>query len=103
MDAPPVVMSFATLDEAESALDWIGVEFVERDAAFEGELAADERELLDQAIDDPETPGPVRDLARALERRLEAAGPEGAARWRVAFEPEAPRPGGGSEGSPGRR
>ena len=50
MDAqPPLVMSFPGLDEAESALDWIGVDFADADGGFEGELTADDRELLDIA------------------------------------------------------
>lgn len=86
MDAEtPLLMSFATLDEAESALDWIGVDFEDADGGFEGELAADDRELLDEVIADPETPAPVGALARALAGRLDAAGPDGTARWRVAF------------------
>ena len=68
--------TFETLDEAESALDWIGLDFGEGDAAFEGELAGDDRELLATAIDDAETPAPVRALAQALLARWEAAGTE---------------------------
>jgi hypothetical protein len=86
MDAlPPLVMSFPTLDEAESALDWIGVDFTETEGAFQGELVPDDRELLDEAIADAETPAPVRELAEALVRLLEAAGVDGSARWRVVF------------------
>jgi len=66
------IATFPTLDDAESALDWIGVDFGERDGAFEGELAGDDRELLEAAIEDAETPGPVRDLARALLARWDA-------------------------------
>ncbi len=54
------IARFPTLDDAESALDWIGVEFGEGDQAFEGELAGDDRDLLEAAIDDAETPGPGR-------------------------------------------
>ena len=67
------IARFPTLDDAESALDWIGVEFGEGDDAFEGELVADDGELLQAAIEDPETPGPVRDLARALLTRWDAS------------------------------
>ena len=66
------IARFPTLDDAESALDWIGIEFAEGDQVFEGELAGDDRDLLEAAIDDAETPGPVRDLARALLARWEA-------------------------------
>ena len=43
------IATFPTLDDAESALDWIGVDFGEGDGAFEGELAGDDRELLEAA------------------------------------------------------
>ena len=66
------IATFPTLDDAESALDWIGVDFGEGEGAFEGELAGDDRELLEAAIDDDETPAPVRDLARALLARWDA-------------------------------
>ncbi len=66
------IATFPTLDDAESALDWIGVDFGEGDGGFAGELAGDDRELLEAAIDDEETPGPVRDLARALLARWDA-------------------------------
>ena len=66
------IARFPTLDDAESALDWIGIEFGEGDQAFEGELAGDDRDLLEAAIEDAETPGPVRDLARALLARWDA-------------------------------
>lgn len=66
------IATFPTLDEAEGALDWIGLSFGEGDGAFEGELAGDDRDLLTAAIDDPEAPGPVRDLARALLARWDA-------------------------------
>ncbi len=85
MDAQPtLVMTFPSLDEAESALDWIGVDFADADGGFEGELTADDRELLQAAVDDPETPGPVRALALAL-AGLANASADGAAAWRVAF------------------
>jgi len=79
----PTVMTFASLDLAESALDWIGVEFADADGGFEGDLVADDLELLDAAMDDAETPAPVAELAAEL-RDLLAAAPDGA-RWRVAF------------------
>lgn len=86
MDATPTfVMSFASLDEAESALDWIGLDFGEADDAFEGILTADDCELLDQVDEDPETPEPVRELAAALRRLLDGAGPDAQIAWRVAF------------------
>jgi hypothetical protein len=68
------IATFPTLDDAESALDWIGVEFGEGDRAFEGELSGDDRDLLEAAVEDPETPGPVRDLARALLASWDADG-----------------------------
>ena len=66
------IARFPTLDDAESALDWIGVDFAEGDRVFEGELAGDDRDLLEAAIEDPETPAPVSDLARALLARWDA-------------------------------
>lgn len=83
---PQLVMTFPTLDEAESALDWIGVAFVEADGAFEGTLTADDRESLDEAVADPDTPAPVRELAVSLTRRLDAAGGDDEASWRVVFD-----------------
>jgi hypothetical protein len=79
----PTVMTFPTLDQAESALDWIGIELADADGGFEGELVADDLDLLDEALGDAETPGPVRVLAAAL-RELLAANPDGAA-WRVTY------------------
>ena len=70
------IATFPTLDDAESALDWIGVDFLEGDRAFSGELAGDDRDLLEAAVDDDETPAPVRDLARALLARWDADGTE---------------------------
>jgi hypothetical protein len=84
-DQPTLVMTFASLDEAESALDWIGVDLEEADGAFEGVLGSDDRELLDEALGDPDSPTPVRTLALALALLLDTAGNEGAS-WRVAFE-----------------
>lgn len=83
---PSLAMSFPTLDEAESALDWIGVDFVESGNAFEGHLVDDDRELLDEVIGDPDAPSPVQDLAAALRQLLDAS-PSGAeVPWRVTFE-----------------
>jgi hypothetical protein len=81
MDA---IATFPTLDDAESALDWIGVDFVDGDGVFEGELGGDDRELLEAALGDAETPGPVRDLARALLARWDADGTD-AFRFAVAW------------------
>ena len=67
-----LIATFPTLDDAESALDWFGVDFGEGDGAFAGELGGDDRDLLEAAIEDDETPGPVRDLARALLARWDA-------------------------------
>jgi hypothetical protein len=83
---PILVMTFATLDDAESALDWIGVDFIEADAAFEGVLAADDRARLEAAAADPESPQPVRELARALARLLTGTAPGDRPVWRVAFD-----------------
>ncbi|HET7830292.1 MAG TPA: hypothetical protein VFL03_12090 [Candidatus Limnocylindrales bacterium] len=74
MTQPAPIAAFPSLDDAESALDWIGIDFVEREGRFEGELEGDDRELLDAAIADPDTPSPVRDLARALLARWDADG-----------------------------
>jgi hypothetical protein len=68
------IATFPTLDDAESALDWIGVAFGEGDGAFEGELAGDDRELLEAAVADGDAPAPVRELARALLARWDADG-----------------------------
>ncbi len=86
MDAKPtLVMTFATLDDAESALDWIGVGFTEAPGAFAGTLADDDRDLLNAAIDDPDSPAPVRDLAHALLRLLDAAAAGAQPPWEVGF------------------
>lgn len=77
-------MTFPSLDQAESALDWIGVEFADGDTCFEGTLAADELQLLDAALADPDSPEPVRALAVAL-RDLVGRGHAPALAWRVAF------------------
>ncbi|HEX5828002.1 MAG TPA: hypothetical protein VFY23_10800 [Candidatus Limnocylindrales bacterium] len=68
------IATFPTLDDAEGALDWIGLDFGETDGVFEGELAGDDRDLLAAAIADPDAPAPVRDLARALLARWDADG-----------------------------
>lgn len=83
-ESPTLVMWFATLDDAESALDWIGVGFTESEGAFEGVLTDDDRDLLAAAIDDADTPEPVRELALALRHAL-AAATAGIASWRVGF------------------
>ena len=83
-------MTFPSLDQAESALDWIGVEFADGDGCFEGELVAEDADLMDAALADPETPEPVCALATALRDLLAAVGndagdDEAAIHWRVAF------------------
>jgi hypothetical protein len=80
---PPILATFADLDEAESALDWIGVDFADGEDTFDGELGPDDAELLDDALADPDAPDEVRALAAALRDRLAAA--PGAATWRVTF------------------
>ncbi|MEI7745595.1 MAG: hypothetical protein WCK58_17805 [Chloroflexota bacterium] len=81
--APETVMTFPDLDQAESALDWIGIDFVEGEACFIGELDEDAAELLDAACADDETPQAVRALALILrERWRDAAAPRG---WKVTF------------------
>ena len=67
-------MTFPSLDQAESALDWIGVEFADGDGCFEGTLAPDELDLLDAALADHDSPEPVRALAVAMRSLLTAAG-----------------------------
>jgi len=91
-DLPPTLMTFLSLDQAESALDWIGVEFADGDGCFDGVLAADDADLLDAALADPETPEPVRELASALHDLLtgadngeDDADDQDALAWRVAF------------------
>lgn len=79
----PLVMTFANIDAAESALDWIGLDFGEADGRFEGDLFPEDSELLDDAIDDPDSPEPVRALAAAL-RDLLAGSPDGVS-WVVTF------------------
>ena len=88
-DLPPTLANFPSLDQAESALDWIGVDFADGDGCFEGELAASDAELLDAVLADPETPEPIRALAALMRDLLAAAGDDptdpGALEWRVAF------------------
>jgi len=84
-------MTFPSLDQAESALDWIGLEFADDDGCFEGELAAGDAALLDEVLADPETPQPVRALAAALAAALAGllaeadGGDDVVLAWRVAF------------------
>lgn len=85
--APAIVMTFPTLDQAESALDWIGLEFVEESDAdggwFAGELDEDAADRLDALMADGEAPPEVRALAELLRQRwLDPAAPRG---WRVSF------------------
>jgi hypothetical protein len=80
---PPILATFTDIDAAESALDWIGVDFDEDEDGFAGELVADDEELLDEVLADGDAPGPVRALATALGDRLATA--PGAATWRVTF------------------
>jgi hypothetical protein len=88
-DLPPTLATIPSLDQAESTLDWIGVDFTDGDGFFEGELAADDAELLAAALADPETPEPVRALAAVMRDRLAAAEDDptnaGALDWRVVF------------------
>jgi hypothetical protein len=80
---PDTVMTFADLDEAESALDWLGLEFSEGESWFEGELDEDEADLLDEAVAADDTPPAVATLATILrERWSDPAAPN---TWRVAF------------------
>jgi hypothetical protein len=80
---PPILAAFPDIDAAESALDWIGVDFGEDEDGFAGELVADDGELLAEVLADGDTPGPVRQLAAALADRLAKA--PGTATWRVTF------------------
>lgn len=83
MPTPPTVMSFHDLDEAESALDWLGIDFVEGDAWFEGDLDDDAAELLEEAREADDTPDPVRALAGLLlEQWRDPGAPD---TWRVTF------------------
>jgi hypothetical protein len=86
MSEPPVpdtVMTFTNLDEAESALDWLGLAFSEGDTWFEGELDEDEVELLDEASAADDTPPAVVALAAVLRERW--ADPAASKAWRVGF------------------
>lgn len=80
---PDTVMSFADLDEAESALDWLGLDFGEGDTWFEGELDEDEADLLDDACMAEDTPDVVRALAVILRARWQD--PAASKAWRVGF------------------
>ena len=91
MSSPEITpdLTFPDLDTAESALDWIGIDFVEGEGEgdaggwFTGELDADAVELIDAALDDAETPLAVRALAQLLRQRWND---EAASRaWRVTF------------------
>jgi len=86
-------MTFLNIDSAESALDWIGIDFVEGEGEgegegdaggwFTGELDADAAALLDATLADDETPLAVRALAQVLrERWNDKAAPRA---WRVTF------------------
>jgi hypothetical protein len=85
----PPDMTFPDIDTAESALDWIGIDFVEGEGEgdtggwFTGELDADAVELIDAALADTETPLTVRALAQLLRQRWnDEAAPRA---WRVTF------------------
>jgi hypothetical protein len=84
---PAIVMTFPTLDQAESALDWIGLEFVEGEDPgggwFAGELDEDAAERLAAISGDGDTPPEVQALAVILRQRwLDLAADRG---WRVTF------------------
>jgi hypothetical protein len=82
-DTPPIVMRFRTLDEAEGALDWIGLEFAEGDGWFEGELDEDSVERLEAMVAEADSPLEVRGLAALLLAQWrDATAPRD---WRVAF------------------
>ena len=83
---PPILATFTDLDEAESALDWIGVDFTETHGAFVGGLGPDDRERIEEVLADSDSPAPVRELAAALACMLDAAGADDSPTWRVAFE-----------------
>ncbi len=89
VSTPPIApdMTFPDLDSAESALDWIGIDFVEGEGDaegwFTGELDAEAAELVDAALADGEIPLAVRALAEILrERWNDEAAPRA---WRVTF------------------
>lgn len=82
-------LTFPDIDTAESALDWIGIDFVEGEGEgdaggwFTGELDAEAVELIDAALADAETPLAVRALAQLLRQRWDdEAAPRA---WRVTF------------------
>jgi len=76
-------MTFPGLDEAESALDWIGLDFTEGEGFFAGELDEHTVELLDAAYADGDTPQAVRALAAVLrEQWRDATAPR---TWSVTF------------------
>jgi hypothetical protein len=81
--SPDTVMTFADLDEAESALDWLGLHFSEGDAWFEGELDEDEAELLDEASVADDTPPAVLALSAILRARW--SDPTASKAWRVGY------------------
>jgi hypothetical protein len=82
-DPLPTVMTFPSLDEAEGALDWIGLECTEGEHWFEGDLDDDAAEALAAAVADPETPLEVRGLAAALLGQWRDS--DGPRTWRVGF------------------
>lgn len=86
-ELPPVIMTFPTLDQAESALDWIGLDFEDAEGGFEGDLIPEDAELLAETLSDPETPLEVRALATQLRDLLARAVADGDewATWRVGF------------------
>jgi hypothetical protein len=85
--APETVMRCPTLDGAESALDWIGLDFTEGEDAdggwFAGELDEDAAALLDAAYAAADTPQEVRALAAILRERW--SDPVAPRSWRVTF------------------
>jgi hypothetical protein len=80
---PDTVMTFADLDEAESALDWLGVDFSEGATWFEGDLDEDEAGLLAEALAADDTPPVVRTLGSVLLERWQD--PVAPRTWRVDF------------------
>jgi hypothetical protein len=81
------MMAFPDIDSAESALDWIGIDFVEGEGDaegwFTGQLDEDAAALLEAAIADGETPLGVRALAQVLREQWNDATASRA--WRVTF------------------
>ena len=81
---PDTVMTFPDIDQAESALDWIGLFVAEDEGCFEGELDEDAAALLDEAFASDDTPQAVRALAAVLrERWRDDAAPN---TYRVAYQ-----------------